>query len=61
MALELLSHFRKNISHLKLVPSGGGAFEVSADGRLVFSKLQEGRFPEPKELKQAIEQLFTAV
>ncbi len=55
MALELLSHYRKEISDLKLVPSGGGAFEVSVNGKLIFSKLEEGRFPEPKELKQSID------
>jgi selenoprotein W-related protein len=55
MALELLTHYRKDISDLKLVPSGGGAFEVSVNGKLVFSKLEEGRFPEPKELRQSIE------
>lgn len=56
MALELLTHYRKDISGLKLVPSGGGAFEVSVNGQLIFSKLKEGRFPEPKELEQAIEE-----
>ena len=55
MALELLTHYRKDISELKLVPSGGGAFEVSVNGKLIFSKLEEGRFPEPLELKQSIE------
>ena len=54
MALELLSHYRKNISELKLVPAREGRFEVSIDGKLIFSKLGEGRFPEPKELKELI-------
>ena len=27
-----------------------GAFEVLVDGKLVFSKLKEGRFPEPFEV-----------
>ena len=55
MALELLSHYRKDLSELKLVPSEGGRFEVSVNGTLVFSKLKEGRFPEVKELKGLIE------
>ncbi len=54
MELELLNHDRKQLSELKLVPSGGGAFEVRVNGKLVFSKLSEGRFPELKELKQLI-------
>lgn len=29
---------------------GGGEFEVTIDGRLVFSKKAEGRFPEPEEI-----------
>ena len=54
MALELLNHYRKDISRLELVPAGGGAFEISVNGKLIFSKLSEGRFPEVKELKQLI-------
>lgn len=57
MALELLSAYRKDVSNLKLVPSGGGCFEVSVNGKVLFSKLKEGRFPEPKELKRLIEAL----
>jgi selT/selW/selH-like putative selenoprotein len=34
-----------------LVPSDGGCFEVSKDGRLVFSKLAAGRFPEDGEIR----------
>jgi selT/selW/selH-like putative selenoprotein len=33
-----------------LVESGGGAFEVSIDGRRVFSKLEKGRFPAYQEI-----------
>jgi selT/selW/selH-like putative selenoprotein len=29
-------------------------FDVIADGTLVFSKQQEGRFPEPEEIIQAL-------
>lgn len=57
MALELLSHYRKDVSDLKMVPSGGGCFEVSVNGKLIFSKLKEERFPEPKELKRLIDAL----
>jgi len=35
---------------VKLIPSGGGVFEVMVDGRLIFSKRQLGRFPEPDEI-----------
>ena len=33
-----------------LVRGGGGEFEVTVDGRLVFSKKQEGRFPDVDEV-----------
>ena len=54
MALELLTSYRKKIERLDLVPSDSGRFEVSLGGKLIFSKVKEGRFPEPKELKQLI-------
>lgn len=55
MAEEILTHYRKSVTGLNLVPSSGGAFEVSVDGKLVFSKLREGRFPEFSELKKLID------
>ncbi len=33
-----------------MVASGGGVFEVTVDGRLVFSKKAENRFPEYPEI-----------
>lgn len=32
------------------IPGGKGQFDVLADGRMVFSKQAEGRFPEPDEI-----------
>jgi selT/selW/selH-like putative selenoprotein len=34
----------------ELVASKGGRFEISANGREVFSKVAEDRFPEPGEV-----------
>lgn len=34
----------------RLVPGGGGVFEVTVDGDLVFSKKQLKRFPEAGEV-----------
>ena len=34
----------------ELVASRGGVFEITIDGRLVFSKKQLGRFPEEGEV-----------
>jgi selT/selW/selH-like putative selenoprotein len=38
------------VEGLLLVPSDGGAFEVKKNGKLVFSKLQSGRFPDDGEV-----------
>ncbi len=35
---------------MKLLRGSGGIFDVRADGRLVFSKHQAGRFPESGEV-----------
>lgn len=35
---------------MELLPGDRGAFEIRVDGRLVFSKLAEGRFPEEAEV-----------
>ena len=37
-----------------MIPSGGGVFEVIADGRLVHSKKATGRFPERGEIVAAL-------
>ncbi len=50
MAVELLNFYHKDIAELRLIPSTGGRFEVSLNGKLIFSKLVEERFPDPKEL-----------
>ncbi|GAB4335792.1 MAG: hypothetical protein Kow0010_23370 [Dehalococcoidia bacterium] len=39
---------------LSLIPGSGGQFEVEVNGELIFSKKQAGRYPEIKELKEAI-------
>lgn len=35
---------------VKLIESGGGAFEIRRDAKLIFSKKAIGRFPEEKEI-----------
>lgn len=49
-AEELFSHFRSDISNLELVPSSGGAFEVTVNGEKIYSKLDKGVFPDPQEI-----------
>lgn len=54
MAQELLTTFSEEIGELALQPGTGGVFEVRVDGVLVWSRKDEGRFPEMKELKQRL-------
>lgn len=54
MAQELLTTFDGEISELTLKPETGGIFEVTADDELVWSRKQEGRFPDITELKQRV-------
>jgi len=39
------------------VKGSGGVFDVAVDGRLVFSKHEVGRFPDPGEVVAAIRAL----
>jgi selT/selW/selH-like putative selenoprotein len=34
---------KSHIDEIALVPAGGGCYEISVDGRPVYSKLQSGR------------------
>ena len=54
VAEELLNTFEMEIGEVALIPSKGGIFEVRANGHTVWSRKEEGRFPEPKELKQRV-------
>jgi selT/selW/selH-like putative selenoprotein len=38
----------------ELLASSGGVFEVSVDGRLLFSKRAQGRFPDDAEILTAL-------
>ena len=40
-----------------LIPGGGGVFDVSADGKLIFSKKKEGRYPDAKEIIGALQKM----
>ena len=41
-----------------LIRGKDGVFDVSVDGKLVFSKHELGRFPEPGEVERAIATLI---
>lgn len=41
---------RFQIAEIKLIPTGGGVFEVQVNGELIFSKKELGRFPGEGEI-----------
>lgn len=54
MAQELLTTFEDDLNAVALIPGRGGIFEVRLDGEVLWSRRDEGRFPELKELKQRL-------
>ena len=54
MAQELLTTFEKEVGEVALIPGKDAVFEVRLDREVIFSRKQEGRFPELKELKQLV-------
>jgi selenoprotein W-related protein len=57
---HLLDQYSAYFSEVALKPSHGGRYEISVDGRVVFSKLRQGRFPEEDELDRLIEEAVSA-
>lgn len=54
MAQELLTTFEEELAEVALRPGTGGVFEVRANGELIWSRAEAGRFPDIKELKQLV-------
>jgi selenoprotein W-related protein len=52
LAAELKNEFPD--AEIRLVPSSGGVFEVTVDGRLLFSKKALRRHPQPGEILRLI-------
>ena len=52
---ELLNKYGTDVKELTIVPGGGGAFEVTFNGNLVYSKLDTGEFPTTDQITSAIE------
>ena len=57
LAQELLTTFAEELGEVALAPGAAGVFTVELDQCVVWSRKAEGRFPEPKELKQRIRDL----
>lgn len=54
MAQELLTTFPEELGEVALVPGTGGIFEIRVDDALIWSRKEQGGFPELKELKQLV-------
>jgi selenoprotein W-related protein len=54
LAQELLTTFEAELGGVTLAPGTGGVLEISVDGKRLWSRKEEGRFPEAKELKQRV-------
>ena len=57
MAAKILNHFKQQVADLKLIPSRGGCFELTADGQLLYSKLKTQAFPDEDKMIQTLEAL----
>jgi selenoprotein W-related protein len=56
LSAKLLERFKMQISELRLIPSKGGCFEITAGDELLYSKLATGQFPEEEAIVQAVAQ-----
>jgi len=46
LTAKILGVYKQEIDEFTLIPSGGGCFELSVDGTLIYSKLKTGKFPD---------------
>jgi len=56
VAAELIHEFEPEIEAFTLLPSDGGRFEVTVNGKLIFSKLELHRHADPGEIIRALRQ-----
>ncbi|MCG2579760.1 MAG: SelT/SelW/SelH family protein [Marinobacter sp.] len=54
MAQELLTTFEGELDELTLHPGTGGIFEVWVNGTQIWSRKEQGGFPDIKQLKQLV-------
>lgn len=55
MTETLLKEFEPHIESWELLPGGGGDYEVTVDGELVFSKRALGRHADMDEIREALQ------
>jgi selenoprotein W-related protein len=52
----MLKQFKQQIHELKLIPASGGCFELSLNGKQIYSKLETGKFPDEQWVLDTIEE-----
>lgn len=54
MAAKIEAAHQEKTGKVKLIAGSGGCFELSLDGRLLYSKLQTGKFPDEDAIVKLI-------
>lgn len=54
MTAKLLPRYKRAISRFVMIPSKGGCFELTVSGKLLYSKLDTGTFPDEQKLIAAV-------
>jgi selenoprotein W-related protein len=49
-----LTELKQRIKDVKLIPAGGGCFELTVNGELIYSKLKTGQFPDEQTMLEAV-------
>jgi selT/selW/selH-like putative selenoprotein len=60
LADTLLHDYKNQISALTFIPSGGGVFEVTANGSVVHSKKESNQFPDEAAVVKRVGELIGA-
>jgi selenoprotein W-related protein len=50
---ELMASLTDSVESVELIPADGGRYRVTLGDEVLFSKEEEGRFPDPSELLEA--------
>ena len=58
MATRLLNTYRSGIKELRLIPGGGGVFDIEVNGKMVYSKKAVGKFPDEQSFVADLQKTF---
>jgi selenoprotein W-related protein len=54
LTAKLLLQYKRAISRYVMIPSSGGCFELTVGGKMLYSKLKTGEFPNEDEMVAAV-------